>query len=176
MEYPLHHHGGVTVTKMNKVWISRSYLSAIISEIEDYAPLETGGAFFGYIAENKDIVITDLIHAGPKAKRSRYSFLPDQEFQINEMAHLFEQSHCKTTYLGDWHSHPTTSPALSWKDERTLLKIALSDEAQCKKPLMMVIGSLPEKWNINCVQFQSGKKKIWPFFSCEYRCLRIEVD
>lgn len=161
---------------MVKLWISQSHINEIISEVEEYAPFETGGTFFGYVADNDDLVVTDLVPAGGAAKRGLYSFEPDQDFQLNEIERLFYLSKGKTSYLGDWHSHPRSSTALSRKDERTLLKIALSTEAQCEKPIMMVIGSYPEKWCINCVQFESGCKLIWPFYSCNYHLLNLVID
>ena len=116
---------------MANIWISQAHIDEIITDIEEYVPLETGGAFFGYVAADGDYVITDLISAGDAAKRSRYSFEPDQDYQLAAMARLYETSSASTTYLGDWHSHPVSSPALSRKDEKTLLKVALS---KCKPP------------------------------------------
>lgn len=161
---------------MANIWISQCFINEIINEIEVYSPLETGGAFFGYIAENGDVVVTDLISAGPGAKRRKYSFEPDQEYQLTEIERLFILSNGKTTYLGDWHSHPTNSPVLSRKDEKTLLNIALSAEARCPHPIMVVVGSHPEKWSFNCVMFKHGKRQIWPFYSCHYGALSLCID
>lgn len=161
---------------MANLWISRHFIDQIITDIEKYAPLETGGTFFGYFADNGDVVVTDLIDAGPDAKRGRYSFEPDQDYQLAEIERLFILSNGKTTYLGDWHSHPNGSPSLSRKDEKTLLNIALSTEARCTHPVMVVIGSDPEEWSFNCVKFVHGKRKIWPFYSCHYENLYLIVD
>ncbi|MDP4535580.1 Mov34/MPN/PAD-1 family protein [Alkalimonas collagenimarina] len=161
---------------MANVWISQLCVDNLLREIEKFSPLETGGSFFGYVGDNGDVVITDLIHAGPKAKRRRYSFEPDQVFQHAEMARLFELNGGRTSYLGDWHSHPLSSPELSLRDERTLLKVACSADAQCPHPIMMVIGYFPEQWTINCVRFKHGKKMIWPFFSCHYETLNVIFD
>lgn len=161
---------------MANIWISQCFINEIIHEIEAFAPIETGGTFFGYFADNGDIVVTDLIDAGPDAKRSRYSFEPDQEYQLAEIKRLFILSGGKTTYLGDWHSHPNSSPVLSRKDEKTLLNIALSTQAQCPNPIMVVVGSHPEHWSFNCVKFVQGERKIWPFYSCHYESLHLIID
>lgn len=161
---------------MAKVWISQNHIDRMIAEIEVFAPLETGGAFFGYISLENNVVITDLIDAGVGAKRGRYSFEPEQDYQLAEMERLYRLSNGKTTYLGDWHSHPANAPALSRRDERTLLKIASSEQAKCPAPVMMIIGSHPEKWLVNCVRFVKGRKRIWPFYSCEYESLEVMVD
>lgn len=168
--------GKVLIIVMANIWISQQFIDEIITDIEKYAPLETGGIFFGYCADNGDVVVTDLIDAGADAKRSGYSFEPEQEYQLAEIERLFILSNGKTTYLGDWHSHPDSSPVLSRKDEITLLKIALSTEARCPAPIMVVVGSQPEKWSFNCVKFIHGKKKMWPFYSCHYETLRLIID
>ena len=70
---------------MASIWISQSYIDVIIADIEAFAPLETGGAFFGYVASDGDVVVTDLISAGDSAKRNRYSFEPEQDYQLTQM-------------------------------------------------------------------------------------------
>lgn len=150
-------------------------MSEILTDIEEYVPLETGGSFFGYVAGD-DVVVTELIHAGPQAKRTSFCFSPDQEYQLSEMKRLFQLSDGTTFYLGDWHSHPSSSPILSRRDEKTLLKVACSKDALCPHPVMMVFGSCPEKWTIECVRFTKGRRFIWPLYSCNYEKLKIIVD
>jgi len=161
---------------MEKVWISQGLMDAIIVEIESYAPLETGGSFFGYYAENDDIVITQLIDAGPKAKHKKFSFEPDQDFQLSEMEKIYFENDGLLSYLGDWHSHPVSSSFLSRRDEKTLLNIALSESAKCNKPLMIVFGALPTKWTANVVRFSEGIRYFGPFYKCKYESLILIVD
>ena len=161
---------------MPNVWIRQSLLEQMISEVEFYSPLETGGSFFGYAAANNDVVITHLVAAGPNAKRTPNSFEPDQTYQLSEMEKLFYEKDSKLSYIGDWHSHPNNSPALSRKDEKTLLNIALVKESQCPYPIMLIIGFYPDRTDINCVRFLSGRKLIWPFGFCKYEHLNLIVD
>lgn len=161
---------------MAKVWISQKLFDDMLADVEEYLPLETGGSFFGYTSDSNDVVITHLIDAGPRAKRTKFSFEPDQDFQLPEMERLFYKHKGSVRYLGDWHSHPCSSPALSRRDEKTLLNVALSDEAQCPHPIMMIIGSFQGEWSFNCVRFKQGRKILWPFFSCEYEKSTVIVD
>lgn len=158
---------------MKKVWIPRILLSEMTDEIERYAPLETGGSFFGYHSDDNDIVITHRIEAGPFAKRTIRSFEPDQTYQLRTMEKLFYESGKSLSYLGDWHSHPSSSAQLSLRDRRTLGKIAKSPDAKCPQPIMMVFGLYPKKWDINCVQFKDKKQYFFVFSSCEYEILEI---
>ena len=162
--------------KMDKVWIRQELMDAIIAEIESYAPLETGGAFFGYHADNNDIVVTQLISAGPNAKHKKFSFEPDQEYQLSQMEQIYFENEGKLSYLGDWHSHPVSSSFLSRRDEKTLLNIALTEAAKCSKPLMMVFGALPAKWTANAVRFAEGMMYFGPFYKCKYESLILVVD
>jgi integrative and conjugative element protein (TIGR02256 family) len=158
------------------IWIKQKLIDEILADIEDYSPLETGGAFFGYHSKSSDVVITHLIPAGPNAKHKRYSFEPDQEFQLKLMEELYYEKNASVSYLGDWHSHPTNVSNLSRRDERTLLNIALSASAQCQHPIMMIFGSCPEKWTINTVKFTEGKRYFWPLYKCNYETMTLIVD
>lgn len=158
---------------MKKVWIPQILINEMIDKIERYAPLETGGSFFGYLSEDSDLVITHLIEAGPFAKRTAFSFEPDQKYQLQIMEELFFESGKSLSYLGDWHSHPSSSADLSLRDRRTLAKIAKSSEAKCPQPIMMVFGLYPKKWSVNCVRFKEETQYFFVFNSCEYETLEI---
>ena len=95
---------------MAKVWISQKLIDDMLADVEEYFPLETGGSFFGYTSDSNDVVITHLIDAGPRAKRTKFSFEPDQGFQLPEMELLFYKHKGSVRYLGDWHSHPCSFP------------------------------------------------------------------
>lgn len=161
---------------MSNVWISQRLMNEMLADIEKFSPLETGGSFFGYHSKQNNVVITNLIPAGPNAKHKKYSFEPDQLFQLKIMEELYFEHNALINYLGDWHSHPSSVSCLSRRDEKTLLKIARSDTAQCPNPIMMIFGANPEKWTVNTVRFTFGKNKIWPFYQCNYEVLNLNVD
>jgi len=161
---------------MANVWIAQGLIDEILLEIESFFPLETGGAFFGYYSKTNDVVITHLIPAGSRAKHKKYSFEPDQSFQLEMMAELYFKHNATISYLGDWHSHPKHKPKLSRRDEKTLLNIALTDTSKCPRPIMLIVGSLPKEWTINCVRFVEGKHQIWPFPLCKHEQLNLKVD
>jgi integrative and conjugative element protein (TIGR02256 family) len=161
---------------MANVWIAQGLIDEILLEVERFFPLETGGAFFGYYSKKNDVVITHLIPAGPRAKHKKYSFEPDQSFQLEMMAELYFKHNAAIGYLGDWHSHPKHTANLSRRDEKTLLNIALSNTSKCPYPIMLIVGSLPKEWTVNCIRFVEGKHQIWPFYSCNYVPLKLKID
>jgi integrative and conjugative element protein (TIGR02256 family) len=69
-------------------------------------PLETGGVFMGYWADDRTAVVTQAIGPGPNAYHHRHRFAPDQEWQTTEIAEYYRASGRRETYLGDWHTHP----------------------------------------------------------------------
>jgi len=156
-----------------KLWIPEKLYQTLISEADDSEPFETGGVFMGYCAKDGDIVITDLIGAGESAIHKKTRFTPDQDYQLEEIKRIYNETKGDITYLGDWHTHPESNPGLSYLDKRTLTKIACAPESKNRNPIMMILGQYPEKWTLNAVRFVSGKLFLWPFIRCQYEELDI---
>ena len=128
----------------------------IVEEVEARVPRETGGVLLGYwvhepatpatgapvaAVTGPEVVITSFLGPGPLAIHGLDSFVPNHAFQDREIAKIYEKSSRQVTYLGDWHSHPKGTAALSWKDRRTLRRIACSNGARAPIPLMLVVAA-----------------------------------
>jgi len=129
----------------------------------------------GYRGNNGDVVVTDMIDAGDKAFHCRYRFIPDQDYQLGEIARTYLESDGLVTYLGDWHTHPNGSTELSLLDRRTLTKIATTDESKNKEPIMVVFGGSIGEFDVNPVQLVSGQLRFWPFSTCNFIPLSLEI-
>ncbi|MEH6503328.1 MAG: Mov34/MPN/PAD-1 family protein [Cycloclasticus sp.] len=154
------------------LWINNSMFLQMVAEAEKWEPYETGGVFMGYQADNNDLVVTDLIDAGKNSTHKHFRFSPDQDYQLKKIADVYKKSGGAITYLGDWHTHPNTTPELSWVDKRTLTKIALTPESKNLHPIMVILGGEPEKWTLNSVQFITGAMRPWLFLKCT--CLQLQ--
>jgi integrative and conjugative element protein (TIGR02256 family) len=111
------------------------------AECERRAPTETGGVLMGYRADGSDeTVATHVIGPGPNAIHEKFRFVPDHDYQLAEIARLYESSGRRLEYLGDWHSHPDAEGYLSGTDLETLARIARSRTARVEKPVMLVMG------------------------------------
>jgi len=154
-----------------RLWMPKSIFDVMVDEAEKKKPLETGGAFMGYVANNHDVIITDMIGAGENAIHNKYSFVPDQEYQLKEMEDIYCKSNCMNNYLGDWHTHPSGTTNLSLKDKKTLTSIAITPESQNLNPIMVILASEPDEWTINAVQFVSGYICLRAFVICKYKQL-----
>lgn len=142
---------------MQIVWINSNILKKLFEETYDFLPLETGGVLLGYKDVLNNIVITDLIDAGPNAVHGESYFIPDGGYQQDELSRIYLQSKRITTYLGDWHSHPGQSAYMSWRDRKTLKKIAKTKDARAPNAVFLIIGTEPEE--IKCWRFNSSFRK-----------------
>lgn len=119
-----------------------------------YAPLETGGVLLGY-RSGSSAVVTDLIHGGPKALRTRAEFRPDGEWQAQKIAERYAESGYVTTYLGDWHSHPVGRVGPSSRDLSTAEKISTTRDAGTVEPLMLILAASTEgSWQTGAFIFR----------------------
>lgn len=136
-------------------WVDKKLLDFMGAESNHWYPKETGGILMGYWA-GRDVVITDFVGPGPKAVHKRYSFTPDSKWQEAEIARIYNESGRVTTYLGDWHSHPDSTAALSLKDLVTLLRVATHKPARAPKPIMCILHNNP-KWELVVWRFALSK-------------------
>jgi len=102
------------------------------------------------------LVITDLVGAGANAVRMRSRFTPDAEHQWSEIAKLYERSERLHAYIGDWHSHPNSSPRYSVVDCAALRVVSASPEARCKRPVMLILGCC-DHWATLAWRYQPGR-------------------
>lgn len=121
------------------LWLPELIVAELIAEANAWYPVETGGVLLGYESED-GLVVTDHVDAGPNAVRSRLSFAADAEYQLEEIARIYERSGRIHIYVGDWHSHPESSPTYSITDRAALREVSGSTLGRCERPLMLILG------------------------------------
>ena len=100
----------------------------------------------GYVAQpTGEPVVLCASGPGADATHSRYHSSPDQEYDENVVAALYEETGRRITYLGDWHTHPAPVRHLSYRDRRTLKRIAKCPTARARNPLMLIL-SFNREW------------------------------
>lgn len=125
-------------------WILETVFAEMVAEAERSSPCETGGILMGYWAEgHPQVVIAKATGPVPLAVHGRGRFIPDSGFDREQIARIYRESGRTETYLGDWHSHPGGKPTLSWRDRRTLGRIAADPAARAPIPLMAVLVEGP---------------------------------
>jgi integrative and conjugative element protein (TIGR02256 family) len=159
---------------LKEVWLAAAHRVTIEREALKFYPRETGGALMGYYAnDDSELVITDVIDAGPNARHGLSSFAPDLAHQHSEIARIYFGSGRLHTYIGDWHTHPAGCLRLSTKDKSVLRLIASSRPARTTKPVMLIWAGDESGWDlriwqcrlhtsvlrIRCWQYQRGKMR-----------------
>ena len=137
------------------LWLPSWALDVMSTDADDAAPNETGGALMGYASED-GVVVTEVINAGPKAVRTPTRFIPDEEYQLAQIATVYERSGRIHTYIGDWHSHPGGLSAYSRIDRSALTVVSGSSDARCEEPVMIILGGEPP-WTVMAWRYDPGR-------------------
>lgn len=125
------------------------------AQSEMHAPRETGGIIMG-VRTDKLIEVTQLVDAGPDAKRSHNRFEPDGPWQRQRVAALYQCSSRTLEYLGDWHSHPRGGRP-SALDRSTAERIADTPGARCPEPLFLIITRERSRWTLRAYQYRARR-------------------
>ncbi len=144
-------------------WVHQRVSERLVNEAERVFPFETGGVLMGYWAkEYTEVVITHAIGPGADAQHSPNGFVPDYTFQETEIERVYCESDRLSTYLGDWHTHPLASCHPSFKDKRTLHRIAMFSDARCPVPLMLILGGGKDRdWFLQIWKYRSSIFPAW---------------
>jgi integrative and conjugative element protein (TIGR02256 family) len=146
-------------TPVVELWIPATALEWLASGATRWAPDETGGVLMGYTTSDQtQMVVTHWIGPGPGAVHARHTFVPDPSFQEEAIRTAYEQSGRVSTYLGDWHTHPGSKSCLSWRDRRTLEKIARCTAARAPHALMLVLGGGRSDWQARAWRFEAHRR------------------
>lgn len=141
---------------MSIVWVRSACIRDMLVEANRMSPKETGGVVLGYHAEGS-VVVSAMIGPGPGAKHGRFHFIPDHDYHVKEVARIYRESKRTITYLGDWHSHPWGGGSPSWRDEKTLERIASFPAARIDRPVMLIVsGGLP--WRLSVWQWSPDSR------------------
>ena len=148
-----------------RAWVADQALREIRLEARSAAPLETGGMLLGYASPTNGglFVIERMIGPGPNAHHARTRFEPDAPWQEEELAEVYKNSGRRTTYLGDWHSHPGAHAIPSDLDRRTARAISRHRQARARRPLMLIIGGTEARPDIRMYQYARRRLRLVDF-------------
>ncbi|MFK5893851.1 MAG: Mov34/MPN/PAD-1 family protein [Pseudomonadota bacterium] len=102
---------------------------------------ESGGLLFAKPLVGEKIAISKISLPNKKDKSGKYFFIPDTTASQSEINRQFEMN---LAYIGDWHTHPTSSPRPSPKDISTIKKIFRESTHCLNYTLMIIIGTSNE--------------------------------
>ncbi len=137
----------------------------MVEEANKKIPLETGDLLSGYYSQdNSDVIVTRIVGPGPNATHEEFNFHPDEDFQKERMANIYDENSENAFYLGDWHTHPSGLGRLSRKDKRALKNIARFPENYVKNPVMAIMYGTPDFWELSASIITNRKGKLFYLF------------
>jgi integrative and conjugative element protein (TIGR02256 family) len=145
------------------LWLPEALLQTILTEMLTFSPNEAGGMLLGYV-NGPHRVVTALIDAGPEAEHSRDRMLPDNTYQQAKLLSHFDQSGGRESFLGEWHSHPVSSPLMSRTDRLTLSRVSTDSKHLPALPMMMIVGLdvRSESLQIRSYRRRNSLRLLWP--------------
>lgn len=138
------------------LWCEKDALDEAATEAASRYPLETGGVLLGWRASAQEVVVTHVVGPGPAAEHRPTSMRPDAAWQQERITDIYSRSGRRTSYLGDWHTHPDGAPSLSPRDISTLRRIARHRDARASQPVMVVLAGGSEDWELGPYQLRGA--------------------
>lgn len=129
-----------------RVFIVRSILDVIRSEVAYSPRTETGGALTGYTSAENTLIITNACGPGPHAELRHASVLIDGQHAHAFCSRIFRESDGRCDYVGDWHRHPFWAPLKA--SEQDLEAMLIIERAHCCSvpfPVTAIYRRSPEK-------------------------------
>ncbi len=122
-------------------------------------PLETGGMLLGRYVDDHTALVTDVAGPCADAVHGTHSFESGSAGVAELLAALWPE----TYYLGDWHTHPASSPEPSETDLVALQEKAEREEAMCPQPVMLILGGIvgsTERWSATLGRRGEGAERL----------------
>lgn len=129
------------------VWLSYQAFLQMQKEVQGLSPLETGGLLLGWRSGPSNVIIR-MTGPGPNALHGLHRYLPDHQWDVDQIHREFQRSGGDLDYLGDWHSHPNGALSMSEEDRSTLCRIS----RRIRNPLMIIVdgGPYPGGKSLGC--------------------------
>ena len=115
-------------------------------------PNEFGGILTGLRNESCDIIVDFITPSKFKQSRTGCTRCPEDLNQY--LSSIYNQSHGKLEYLGEWHTHPYSLPEFSLPDFISMKEIALDSKTNYSFPYLIIFGLQNEESTYNIYRFK----------------------
>ncbi|AIS32352.1 hypothetical protein BRM9_1538 [Methanobacterium formicicum] len=132
----------------------------IISNIQniciDARTNETGGILIGNYLDKNNAIIIEITGPSKDSKQSACKF----NSGINGLIKLLNNKwNLGQYYIGEWHSHPDSSPQPSKIDDMQMKKLSIDKALKCPEPILLIIGGNRDKgWELSVHVYTKDSK------------------
>lgn len=128
---------------MARMWLAPSADATIRAEARTRRVVETGGPLFGYFdGKPHNCVAVVAGGPGPNACHRPFSFRADRDAIATAIRELHDRSVGVLSYIGEWHSHPGGSTAVSGRDLGALAALAEDGGVDVPEPVMVIVATV----------------------------------
>ena len=148
---------------------SQRAFNAIVSEVIDKHPAETGGILIGHVLDNGVWVVIESIPPGYNSIHKTAFFEYDEEF-INYLSNVIgRQYKGNIQLLGLWHRHPGSFDSFSSTDDETNLLFAkdnvmgaISGLVNCDPKMRITMYHVDQNGDYNNIEWHLDDGSIIP--------------
>lgn len=134
-----------------KIEIQQHILHQLKILYKESLPKETGGILFGYYSADLEIAhVTDVYFNIVDSKKSNWSFVRGKNGFSKYAKIMWGKNRY---YLGEWHSHPESTPYMSIQDKKQMIEIKYSKNMKCPEPILLIIGEKKSEFLISTYIF-----------------------
>jgi integrative and conjugative element protein (TIGR02256 family) len=123
------------------LWLEASAARLIRTTATGRRLRETGGPLFGYVGDNRDVVVSEAYGPGPAAHHERLRLIPDHAETQRLIEEIHDRSEGRLSYLGDWHTHPGGSASPSGTDLKSLRDLAADAGMDLGEPVIVIVAT-----------------------------------
>ena len=110
---------------------------------------ETGGVLIGHYNDALNCAVVTRITGPTPGSRAGTTWFERNAKQLRD---LFRRHWRRGAgyHLGEWHFRPSAAPMPSGTDTSTMRRIAADPAAQCRRPVLLIIGGeIPNSWAVS---------------------------
>lgn len=130
-----------------RVMVLERVFEGMVDLANSAEPFETGGVLVGRFTKSEGVPVVRRFGAPPPDSISSRAAFERGVEGVDEF--LEEQLRLGFQYLGEWHSHPHGTLQASWRDRKTMARIARDPDYLSPSPLLLIVaGSGDERWRL----------------------------
>lgn len=120
-----------------------------------HLPLEFGGILTAIKGERQDIIIDFKVPT--KYEQTTTGFTRHVDDLNVYLGDIYSHSDGKIEYIGEWHTHPYSTPDFSPKDFKSMDEIAKDENSKNNSPLLIILGMKKTTFTYKIYKYHNGE-------------------